>query len=329
MKTYCQNGLVGDAPYIANEHDKFCVQKLESLSGDQLIYPGDSLKNKIDDELVSLDDKLRDLIFKDRDMYYAGINAIPIFAQSAGQDSDCQISAGTFNKLIHEETFSKIPNIYRYLYLADCQFLVGTIQNLLSGMDGAFTDYYIKICNIGNNIRPFKPNSTMCFISQSVSSISSLLESYFIKAYSILDMLCKLANEFEHPENDFSTYKKIKNADLLWGYRKNLHINGTPKTVFETSDLISAIECLRNEVIHNGSWELNPKIFITFREGTIAERYMLFPDIVNGRLASIKSRRHFFSLDNKVNEILPQIHLKYLNRVLNTAKAINEIDIKE
>ena len=53
-----------------------------------------------------------------------------MWTQYAGQNSDFNISAETFQKLITDDNSTKIPNLYEHLYLVDCQFLVGTIQNL-------------------------------------------------------------------------------------------------------------------------------------------------------------------------------------------------------
>ncbi|KUO76397.1 MAG: hypothetical protein APF77_06780 [Clostridia bacterium BRH_c25] len=300
---------------------------MENSSVDPYIYPGDSIKYELDGELVSLYDKLRDLFFPDTDKYYSQLNTMPIFFQAAGQDSDCGLTADSFCKLIEGDLFKTMPDINRYLYLVDCQYLIGTIQNLISGMEDAFVNYYVKISDIKCSFQTEALNTTYFTMSQSVRNISSLLESYFVKAYSILDMFCKLAYEFENPMDDFSCYKKMKSSDVLWGERKKLKINGTNQTVFEKCDLISTIEALRNEVVHNGSWELNPKVFVVLNEGLEVERFMLFPDIEQGHLATVKNRRHFFGKGEKVNVILPQIHMKYMNRVLNTAKMLNRLKL--
>lgn len=221
----------------------------------------------------------------------------------------------------------KIPNIYRHLYLVDCQFLVGTIQNLLSGMDDAFANYYVRISEIGNDIPVSDEDSTIYQISPAVSAISSLLESYFTKAYSILDMFSKIAYEFEHPMRDFSTYKKMKSAKVLWGEKKNLAINKMAGSVFEECEVIESIETLRNEVVHNGSWELNPKAFLVIKDNTITERYMLFPDMAEGYLSTVKNRRHFFWLNRKVNDVLPKIHMEFMFRVLKTVETINNMEL--
>lgn len=323
MKTFCQNGIQRDENFFVEESDGFCIQEMENSSVDPYIYPGNSIKYELDAELVSLYDKLRDLFFPDTDKYYSQLYSMPIFVQAAGQDSDCGLTADSFCKLIEEDLFKTMPDFNRYLYLVDCQFLIGTIQNLISGMEDAFVKYYVKISKIKYSFQTENLNTTVITMSQSVRSISSLLESYFVKAYSILDMFCKIVYEFENPMDDFSCYKKMKSSSVLWGERKKLKINGTNKTVFERCDLISIIEALRNEVVHNGSWELNPKVFIVLNEGLEVERFMLFPDIEQGHLATVKNRRHFFGKGEKVNVILPQIHMKYMNRVLNTAKMLN------
>lgn len=329
MKTYFQNGTAKDIPHFLEDGTGFYIQELQGNFTEKYIYPGDELKYELDSELVSLYDKFRNLFFNDTMTYYAELNFMPIFVQEAGQSSECGWTGELFNKVIQEEKVREISNIYKHLYLVDCQFLVGTIQNLLSGMETAFASYYIRINEIGNDMQPSSEDVTMHQMSQAVGSISALLENYFIKAYSILDMLCKIAYEFQFFQKDFSSYKKLKSADVLWGARRNLTINNACGTVFEKCDLISVIESLRNEVVHNGSWELNPKVFVTFESGVITERYMLFPDIVQGRLAKVKNRRHFFGGGIKVNEVLPKIHMNYQRRILYTVTWLNSIDLSD
>ena len=321
MRTFFQNGLQRDLQVCVQESDGFCIQEMEVPSVDPYIYPGDSIKYDIDAELVSLYDKLRDLFFPDTDKYYAQLHVMPIFVQSAGQDSDCGLTANCFSKLL--DSHKTMPEIYRHMYLVDCQYLIGTIQNLLNGMDDAFVNYFVKTSGIESSAR-IEADTTYWITSMSVRNISSILESYFTKAYSILDMFCKLAYEFENPMVDFSRYKKMKSSGLLWGDRKKLAINGTSLTVFEKCDLIRTIEALRNEVVHNGSWELNPKVFIVLHDGREIERFMLFPDIEQGRLVTVKNRRHFFGKGEKVNIILPQIHVRYQNLIFSTAQMLNQ-----
>lgn len=300
----------------------FYIHYLGDNHVDRYVYPNDSLKYSIESELVSLYDRFRDLFFPDTKAYYRELGTLPIWVQSAGQDSDCAVTAEFFIKWI-QEGLEKIPNLHRHLYLVDCQFLVGTIQNLLTGMEDAFVNYFIQIANAGMRLEPQNKDITIFEVSWNSRCLSALLENYFVKAYSILDMLCKIGHEFENPQTSFSSYRKMKSSRVLWGDRKKLHINGTKETLFEECSLVRGIESLRNEVVHNGTWELSPKIFIKFERGSIVERYMLFPDIEQGHLATVKSRKHFFGRTTRVNDVLPEIHLEYMTRLLNTIIILN------
>lgn len=306
---------------------EFQIQEIDSDSLNRYIYPGDTINYALDSELVKLYDVLRDLYFDDVDKYYKEVNILPLWIQEAGQNSDSAIDVDLFSELINDDESRKIPNLYKHLYLVDCQFLVGTIQNLLSAMEDAFVRYYMTLAKMRENDaykRLTDPNGTIYIVSGDSRCASALLETYFIKAYSILDILCKICYEIQEKQLDFSQYKKIKSADVLWGFRKKLLINGTENTLFEKCDLVSMIESLRNESVHNGTWELNPKIFVRYGEGIVEERFMLFPDMLQGRLAAVKSRKHFFSKGTRVNSVLPCIHAEFKQRLLQTLVAINE-----
>lgn len=324
IRTIFMNGIEKDISYFLDDIQEFYIQELSQELPDRYIYPGDSIKYDLDGELVLLYDTLRDVFFEDAQKYYMEIREMPIFVQEAGQDFECGLTSELFSEWIQKDKYKKLPNFYKHLYLVDCQFLVGTIQNLLCGMEDSFIRYYSLISSVGNNLEPFKPDVTMFQMSSYVGTISATLESYFIKAYSILDMLCKIGHELKSPQNTFTSYKKMRSADILWGARKDLEINNTAGTIFEKCDLISVIESLRNEVVHNGTWELNPKAYIRYKDGVPIEKYMLFPDISQGRLATVKGRKHFFGNGTKVNEVLPRIHSEFKIRLLKTVKMLNK-----
>lgn len=327
MKTYFSNGTCKEIEYFLEDTcSEFYIQDLGDEYSDRYVYPNDSLKYSLDNELVSLYDKFRDLVFSDTDEYYRELNSLPIWVQGAGQDSDCDATAELFSKWIQEDS-EKIPNLYRHLYLVDCQFLVGTIQNLLTGMEDAFINYFKQISNVGKGLEPSKKETTIFEMSWDSRRLAALLENYFIKAYSILDMLCKIGYEFQNPQTDFTSYKKIKSSEILWGDRKKLHINGAKGTLFEERSLVRIIEALRNEVVHNGTWELNPKAYSRFEKGSIVERFMLFPDINQGHLATVKSRKHFFGQGTRVNDVLPNLHLAFKTLLMNTIAMMNEMNI--
>ena len=158
--------------------------------------------------------------------------------------------------------------------------------------------------------------------SSDATRASAYIETYFTKAYSVLDIMCKICYEMQYRRTDFETYEKLKSAEVLWGKKKKLQINETINTIFEKCDFISQIEAVRNEIVHNGTWELNPKIFIRLKNYEEVERFMLFPDMEQGHLATVKNRKHFFFGEVKVNDILPEIHLEFKRRMLNTLREI-------
>lgn len=318
MITYFQDGHTEDVPYFITDCMQFFIQDI-GTSVDKYAYPNDSLKYDVDNELVKLYDAFRDVLFPDTKQYYREISKIPIWVQEAGQDSNCDLSKTIFNEFV---SYMNSELINCFLYLVDCQYLIGTIQNLHIGMEYIFVNYFKSISNIDLNNSNYE-NGVISVMSTGTSAITSLLESYFIKAYSILDMFTKIAYEFENIETEFEKYKKTKSANILWGDKKQLSINNTDNTIFKKNEIITIIESLRNEVVHNGSWELNPKCYIEIRNGEITNRYFKFPDMEQGRLAASKSRRHFFSQGVKVNNILPLIHCEYKKLILNTAYFLN------
>ena len=323
MKTIYRNGLVNDVPYFLEESDEFGIQELDGERvTDRFAYQGDSIKYDLDIALVGLYDFFRDLIFEDVCQYYNELPSLPIWVQEAGQSSDMDISANEFAELMEK---SKVPNLYKHLYLVDCQFLIGTVQNLLCAMETAFIDYYrlISSFSLTDHFKSLTDqNGTIMNISMHSTQASNAVETYFTKAYSILDLVCKICYELQYLRTEFNGYSKIKSADILWGTRKKLRINSTSGTVFENCELVSNIEAIRNEIVHNGTWELNPKIFIHFKNGEEIERFMLYPDMEQGHLATVKSRRHFFSSDKKINNVLPVIHMEFKQRLIATIDAI-------
>lgn len=329
MKTVFQNGHTNDIPYFIQENDIFYIQDIGKDTPDRYVYPNDQLKYVIDASLVSLYDTFRDLLFSNTDEYYTELDLLPVFVQTAGQDSNCGVSAELFQELISSEEMKNVPNFFKHLYLVDCQFLIGTIQNLLIGMEYCFINYYLLLSSSGSLIDRSNSDGIYTEVSGITMSISTLLESYFTKAYSILDILCKIVFELNNPLQELTSYRKLRSSSIMWGDRKNLSINGSTGTVFKSCDLIRTIESIRNEIVHNGTWELHPKIFLKQKDGKIIDRFMLFPDISQGRLSTVKNRKHFFSDKVKVNDILPSIHFEYRSRLLRTIEMMQDHKINQ
>ncbi len=327
MITYDKYGFQKDVPNFINDSDNFQIQDLGPNYSDRFIYPGSSIKYELDGELVYLYDTLQYLFFKNQEMYYKDTYSLPLWVVEGGQDSSCLLSAELFNSFLDAGYDEIIPTLYKHLYLGDCQYLIGTVQNLLSCMEDIFVKYFVTLSSV-NIPSMWDENSemtenTLYVISDVSRNLASFLELYFIKAYSILDVVCKICYELRNNNEEFTFYKKLNCSKILWGYRKKLPINETPKTIFESCDLIRTIESLRNEAVHNGSWELHPKIYIRYENDTAVEKYMLFPDMSHGRLDTVRNRKHFFSDQIKVNDIFPSFHIEFKERLLNTIKLLN------
>lgn len=329
MKRYLKKGVCLENQNFFDCDNEFYIQEVINSSVKEYSYPGSSIKHEIESEILKLYDKFRDLIFENLDDYYRELDTLPIFVSNAGLNSDCPCDVQLFQKYI-QESENSVDNLYKYLYLEDYGFLLSTIRNLLVSMDYAFVNYFIQICNINMDLTKINNENTIWTVSSYESScILSLLESYFTKAYSILDILTKIAYELQKMNNNYESYNKVECKNILWGDRKKLLINKTIGTVFERSNTIKIIESIRNEVVHNGSLEQVPKIFILIKDKKIMERFMLFPDFNDGNLATFKNRNHFFGDENKVNDKLPEINSKYLVELLNTLKQLNKIKIEE
>ena len=324
MKTYLGNGMVNEYPHFIDDSSVgFFIQETEGLYvTDKYIYPDNSINYELDNQLVYLYDLFRDSLFKDTDQYYREVASLPLWVQRAGQDSDCAISSDIFSEWMQK---ANIPNLYKHLYLVDCQFLIGTVQNLLLAIEDAFINYYKTISEFKLD-KHYKDltdcNGTIMLLSPDATRASAYVETYFTKAYSVLDIMCKICYEIQYRRTDFESYEKLKSAEVLWGKRKKLQINDMINTIFEKCEFISKIEAIRNEIVHNGTWELNPKIFIRLKNYEEVERFMLFPDMEQGHLATVKNRKHFFFGDVKVNDVLPEIHLEFKCRLLNTLRKI-------
>ena len=156
---YYQNGTKSLFDDLSKLTSEFYIKDLGESYINRFLYPGDSLNLKLDTELVMLYDKLRNVFFDNIDEYHQRTHFITIFFQNAGQSSDCSITSTEFEKLIQDEPFCGLPDFNKYLYLADCEFLVRTIQNLLSGMEDVFVNYFISISNLKTNFFIDGPNT--------------------------------------------------------------------------------------------------------------------------------------------------------------------------
>lgn len=322
MKTYYQDGTMADVQYILTEKEQFAIQCHTTKEHEVIFYQNDTLVWDVQAELVVLYDKFRDLYFSDLDLYYREHSNMPAGLLKGGQSSDILIGKESFEKL--KDKFEPFfLSLNKHIYVNDCQYLVSTVQNLIHSVEYCFIQYFIKLSQIEVSDTFINESDVLQVNSQQSMDLVFYVETFFTKIYSVLDMMVKIVYELENPLNTFHNMSKLKSAEKLWGDRKRIQINKLANSIFEDCTTIKMIESLRNEVVHNGSWEFRPSVYLKFVNNEVTERYMLFPDFYEGRLSTVKNRKHFFSTDTKVNDILIRIHDEFYTKLLFTLKKIN------
>lgn len=325
MKAYLINGTSCEIDSCVELETSFYFLPFQQNKSNHYNYDGDAIISEIDCALVDLYDSFQYMYFPNTDIYYSEIKLLPLFVSQAGFDSDSSLTKDDFSFLINNsELKTRIPDLNRHLYLYDIQNLISTIQNLVLAMNELFVSFYINLADI--YVDPFDSlNSNILYtVSPETRRLSSMIEMYFVKANSILDVLSKIVYETENTQMDFLQYPKLKSKDILFGDKKRLKIMNCSGSLFENIELTQIIESIRNEIIHNGSLEQHPKVFIVKKDETIVERYMLSPDISQGRLSSCKNRKRFFGNGTKVNTFLKDVHFDFMNRLLFTIERLNK-----
>ncbi|MEA3308042.1 MAG: hypothetical protein U9Q70_00840 [Chloroflexota bacterium] len=298
----------------------FTDRSLSLCKNCHFYFPGDEIFHTLDSECVSLYDIVIDKIFPDIDEYYRFLKSTPIWMTSAGHDSDFRLSQSEFEKLVNG---LGNENHYRLLFLADCNALISYLQNRIIGSKAKFIHFYISFCNC----EPFilKEDGTFWLSGENTTIVFSLLNDLIINLYSILDLVTKVAYQFEHIPEEFNSYQRQKALKILYGDRKKLKKTFSKEdTLFENVPTLKLVENLRHELIHNGSWEAMPKLFYKVEGGKVKEKWIFMQDEDNGNLVAYKNRKRFFSQNNKINQRLPSICMEFWSRLLNTILQLRE-----
>lgn len=319
MKVYHQNGTMSEREYFIDNIDSFEIQHDPTNTLELFFYPRDNLIRDLDLELSHLLFKVVTLYFSDLNLYFKESSLLPVGLLRGGQNSDITISNNEFINLV-KQLSSTVTNLYCHIYVGDYQYLISTVQNLLLSVEHCYIQYFMQIAEIECPQREL--NETIIVGSPQTRQLQFYLETFFIKLYSIMDLMVKITYELENPIENFSGLTKLKSNGKLWGDKNKLRINKCKDTLFENCETIKMIESLRNEVVHNTSWEFFPNVFLKYKNYQIVERYMMFPDFQEGRLSSAKNRKHFFSKNIKVNEKLVLIHDEFYQRLLVTLRLI-------
>ncbi|MDE7547468.1 hypothetical protein PY793_05640 [Acetobacter fabarum] len=277
------------------------------------------INDEINDEIISLYYLFQDCIMKDID-YNTICKKIPPFVSDSGLNSESPVSKNMLELIINN--FKNIPEIYRFLYLYDCDFLIQSLLTCHIEVKNICGEFY-HLLNSG----PFFDNcnhidSVRFTCSADITKLMSYVNFIFIRLYSILDYVVKICFELDNIPNDFSKYNKMYSKNKLFGEKKRLSINNRKDTLFEDCDFIKTIETIRNHIIHDGIIDIRPKGYERYVSGVIVERFILFPDIKNGRFENYVNRKLFYGNEDKINLRLPSIIDEFNSRLLNTIKIV-------
>jgi len=330
---YLQNGIAVDT--LPEGYNKFYVaEDLESHSAhSRYFFPGDDIQYELDNLCVRLYDVFQDAVFPSRDDFYKDYGIQPQWISRAGLDSDFDMPKDElitcFSTPLHEKMAAfgvkdaKCLKIYKeidakkykYAYTADCQSLVNTLQELIMGCHSSLVGFYKHLCSLHEDPQM---DGTYYACGPESHMVFSFLYNFIIQSYSAFDILTKITYELEHLKSCDASYAKLASSGILYGYRNHLKLD-VVGTVFERCRTTAIIENLRDELVHNATWEMNPKIFIVTDCGLITSRHIFFPDLtVEGTLASYKNRKRFFSEGNKVNDELPGLYFDIMQRIFTT-----------
>lgn len=268
----------------------------------------------LDFKLIAITHKVAEKMFGSyQNLYNILITKSTIYSY-AGVDAEIKISKTDFEKWINSENSEETNKL---LFYYDFQNLVGSLQNLIQESRFIFCEFY-KSLNENSFVlseNPINPNGMMFASGQLVTTIFSKVNHLFINLASQLDFITKIAVELQNIPNNFKEYPKLKSNNILYGNFKKIQNIDFTNTVFEKTDSIKLIISLRNEIVHNASFENIPKVYQVFKDNKMIEKFIFIPDSTNGVFDSFKNRNRFFNNEIKLNEILPKLVTEFWKKM--------------
>lgn len=273
--------------------------------------------NDVEAVCVRLHDAFAHAIFPDQEVYQALLPALPQFVPTAGMNSEAPIPKHLFEQFL--EAKKDFPEINRFLYLYDCQRLVSGIQECTKEILQILGEFY-RTLNLEEFFYPKMalPDGVRYTSSPVTTKLSAYLGFVFIRLHSLLDYTVKLALEVEGLQTRFESYPRMRSLSSQYGDRKRVRFNGAAGTLFESCAALTFVETLRNHLIHDGLLDDMPKAYEVIKGGTAIERFVLWPDMVEGRFERLKNRNLFYGAEHKINQTLPGIIFEFQARQVAT-----------
>lgn len=248
---------------------------------------------------------------------------LPDWVHMAGLEPESKVSKHRFEQLMAGS--GSDPYFHKFLYLHDIQSLLTNIQRTSSQIFQSSGEFY----GLLNDSSFFQYTDQEKVGLRSIVSgegilLHAHLENTFVRMRSLLDYAVKIALEDERDDIDFSVYPKLKGAGKQYADKKMLKMNNSPDTVFEDTELIREIASIRDRIIHDGHFDISARVYESFKRGRLVERFVLVPDMTEGRFDVFRNRRNFFGDDNKMNLRLPSILDNSYGRVRTTVGLIHD-----
>jgi len=197
--------------------------------------------------------------------------------------------------------------------------LILSIQECTKEVDQILGEFYLTFNTEGFFYPPMKHEDGIRYSSSPVTTkLFAFLGFLFIRLHSLLDYTVKVSFEAENLRQDFSGYPKLSSKNLQYGDRKKVKFNEQTGTLFEVSDFMTTVETLRNHLIHDGLLDEMPKAYENIKDGIAVEKFILFPDMTEGRFDSFVNRKLFFGKGDKINLRLPDFLGAFQSRQVET-----------
>jgi hypothetical protein len=278
---------------------------------------------QISDQCRAIDLGFRRAIITDVE-YETLVGAMPIFAAEAGLSADCPMSRDLFAQAL--EHFEGRRELNKFLYFYDCERLVSSVSQCLAEVNSVMGEFYFAL-NTGfddSNATRMGRDTVVTTRNRHVTQLVAYLNFIFIRLHSILDYLVKIAIESQSIKSNFIRYTKMSSIHAQYGDRKKVTFNGANGTLFESCAFIHTVEALRNHLIHDGLLEESPRLFERVENAQVVERFLLFPDMTDGRFDRYVNRALFYGREDKINLRLPDFIQEFQARLEATLAKIVE-----
>lgn len=251
----------------------------------------------------------------------------PIWVTDVGHSSDTGASANQFQGFLQGVPDDQKTDTHARLYVTDCHKLIGSIQDLWQQVYFSLGEFYrvLNALNPGHAQSLLRDGAGVITHSgPQACAVWTFAEIIYIRLHSLLDYNVKIAHEIQGLRQDFQTYPRMAARNKQYGDRRYLQFDQDQirGTLFEDDPLIAEVETIRNQLIHNGLLDTRSRVFVRYETEVIVEKFILLPDMQNGRPVTRVNRNLFFANEDKLNMRLPGLVADLLNRQIATLKLL-------